>query len=63
MKQIPLDELHVEYLRERHNLSFFCCSNDDLNDFLKGDAKQSQEDLISRTYPRYPAIKIARLAV
>jgi GNAT superfamily N-acetyltransferase len=63
MKQIPLDELHVEYLRERHDLSFFRCSNDDLNDFLKGDAKQSQEDLISRTYPRYPAIKIARLAV
>lgn len=99
MKPIPLDELHVEYLRDRHNISFFRCSNDDLNDFLKEDAKKSQEDLISRTYlclwqnnsilgyltlvtdtievkliekddgvdgypyPRYPAIKIARLAV
>jgi len=98
MKQISLDDLHVEYLRDRHDISFFCCSDDDLNDFLKSDAKKSQEDLISRTYlclggdsilgyltlvtdtievkliekddsvegypyPRYPAIKIARLAV
>lgn len=98
MKPLPLDELRVEYLRESHNVSFFHCSNDDLNDFLKEDAKKSQEDLISRTflclwqdcilgyltlvtdtievkliekddgvdsypYPRYPSIKIARLAV
>jgi len=26
MKQIPLDELHVEYLRERHDLSFFAAA-------------------------------------
>lgn len=98
MKQISLDELHVEYLRKRHDVSLFRCSNDDLNDFLKSDAKKSQEELISRTYlcfwqdstlgyltlatdtievkliekddgvdgypySRYPAIKIARLAV
>jgi GNAT superfamily N-acetyltransferase len=98
MKPFPLDELRVEYLRESHNISFFSCSNDDLNDFLKSDAKKSQADLISRTYlclwkksilgyltlvtdtievkliekddgvdgypyPRYPSIKIARLAV
>ena len=98
MKPLPLDELCVEYLRESHDVSFFDCSNEDLNDFLKSDAKKSQEDLISRTYlclwqnsilgyltlvtdtievkliekddcvdgypyPRYPSIKIARLAV
>lgn len=49
MNQIPLDALHVEYLRKRHDVSFFRCS-DDLNDFLKNGAKKSQEDLISRTY-------------
>ena len=49
MKPFPLDELRVEYLRESHNISFFSCSNDDLNDFLKSDAKKSQADLISRT--------------
>ena len=98
MKPFPLDELRVEYLRDSHDISSFRCSNDDLNDFLKSDAKKSQEDLISRTYlclwhdtilgyltlvtdtievkliekddgvddypyPRYPSIKIARLAV
>lgn len=98
MKPLPFDELCVEYLRESHDISFFCCRNEDLNDFLKSDAKKSQEDLISRTYlclwqnsilgyltlvtdtievkliekddcvdgypyPRYPSIKIARLAV
>lgn len=98
MKRIPPDELRVEYLRDKQAISLFRCSNDDLNDFLKSDAKKSQEDLISRTYlcfwhdsilgyltlvtdtievkliekddgvvgypyPRYPAIKIARLAV
>lgn len=49
MKQLPLDELCVEYLRESHAISFFSCRNEDLNDFLKSDAKKSQEDLISRT--------------
>jgi ribosomal protein S18 acetylase RimI-like enzyme len=98
MKPHLLDDLQVEYLKESHNLSLFHCKNDDLNDFLKNDAKKSQDDLISRTYlclrqnsiigyltivtdtievklierddavdgypyPRYPAIKIARLAV
>jgi len=98
MRQIPLNGLHVEYLREGHVVLNFSCSNDDLNEFLKDDAKKSQENLISRTYlclwqdcimgylslvtdtievkliekddgvdgypyPRYPAIKIARLAV
>ena len=98
MKPFPLDELRVEYLKETHDLSSFHCRNDDLNDFLKSDAIQSQDDLISRTYlclwhdtilgylalvtdtievkliekgdgvadypyPRYPSIKIARLAV
>ena len=49
MKPLPLGELCVEYLRESHDISFFSCSNEDLNDFLKSDAKKSQGDLISRT--------------
>ena len=98
MRQVSLEDLNVVYLRDSHDTSFFHCSNDDLNNFLSEDAKNSQEDLISRTYlcleperilgfislvtdtievklvekddgidgypyPRYPAIKIARLAV
>jgi len=98
MKLNPPDDLVMESLKESHNLSVFHCRNDDLNDFLKNDAKKSQDDLISRTYlclrqnnilgyltlvtdtievklieiddgvfgypySRYPAIKIARLAV
>jgi hypothetical protein len=55
MKPFPIDELRVEYLRVNHNISLFHCSNDDLNDFLKSDAKKSQEDLImkyaSRNFP------------
>jgi hypothetical protein len=40
MKPFPLDELRIEYLRETHDLSSFHCRNDDLNDFLKSDAKK-----------------------
>lgn len=37
-------------LEENIDLSPFSSSNEDLNDFLKNDAIESQEDLISRTY-------------
>ena len=98
MKHISLDDLQVEYLRKSHDVSSFLCTDDDLNDFLKSDAKKSQDELISITYlclwqtkilgyltlvtdtievkliemtdgvdsfpyARYPAVKIARLAV
>ena len=40
MKPFPIDQLRVEYLRESHNISFFSCSNGDLNDFLKMAKKE-----------------------
>lgn len=97
---IPYQELSIRPLSKKDALSSFNCGDGegevDLNDFLKDDALQSQDDLITKTYlcfwnnyivgfitllndtigkdsvddgieeyeyGKYPAIKIARLAV
>ncbi len=98
MEKIPYKDLHIESLTNRHNLNSFNCKSDDLNEFLKTDALEDQEDMVTKTYlcywgekivgffsiladtievkaiddedsvkgylyPKYPGIKIARLAV
>lgn len=50
MDSISYNELIIEPLSERHNLDVFCCTDDDLNDFLKNDALSNQELLINRTF-------------
>ncbi len=93
---IPGSELVIVPLNEHHSLLSFNCLNSELNDFLKNDALDDQNNLITRTslcfwndelagfvalvadtieakavidgierykYSKYPAIKIARLAV
>lgn len=92
------DDVTIFPLSVRHNTDSFNCTNHDLNDFLKNDALENQEQMVSRTYvclyekqlvgfytlttdiievqhvekthrwdgykhKRYPAIKLARLAV
>ena len=92
------DDVTIFSLSARHNLKSFNCTNHDLNDFLKNDALENQEQMVSRTYvclyeeqlvgfytlttdiievkhveeahqwdgykhKKYPAIKLARLAV
>lgn len=98
MTGIPHNELAVYHLTRRENLTSFDSGNKELNDFLKDDSLNSQNNLISQTYlcfwkgkltgfitlvadtiqvkvvekddglddydySKYPAIKIARLAV
>lgn len=98
MEKIPYKDLHIVSLTNRHELKFFNCKSDDLNDFLKIDALKDQEVMVTKTYlcywkekivgffsiladtievkaiddydkvkgfpyPKYPSIKIARLAV
>jgi len=98
MSAIDERALRVVPLTRIDTLATFCSANDDLNDFLKNEAIESQENLLSKTflclfrdhiagfltlvtdtievklvdagdgvsdYPhqKYPAIKIARLAV
>ena len=61
---IPSQELCIVPLEKSHNLSSFSSSNEDLNDFLHNDASKSQDDGIDDyDYQKYPAIKIARMAV
>lgn len=50
MASIPFSELHIEPLTKRHNLNKFSCTERDLNDFLKNDALNDQEELTSRTF-------------
>ncbi len=50
IEQIPHDELQILPLTKRHELASFVSTNDDLNDFLKTDSLEDQENLISRTY-------------
>lgn len=51
MEKIPYKDLHIVSLTNRHELKFFNCKSDDY-DKVKGFP-----------YPKYPSIKIARLAV
>lgn len=37
-------------LTNEHDLTSFCCGNNDLDDFLKNCAIEEQEDKLSRTY-------------
>jgi GNAT superfamily N-acetyltransferase len=61
---IPSQELCIIPLEKSHILSSFTSSNEDLNDFLHNDALMSLEDGIDDyNYQKYPAIKIARMAV
>jgi GNAT superfamily N-acetyltransferase len=46
---IPDSELHTIPLNKKHNLSSFSCLSGELNDFLKNDALNDQNNLISRT--------------
>lgn len=50
MASISFNELHIEPLTKRHNLNNFSCTERDLNDFLKNDAFNDQEELTSRTF-------------
>lgn len=50
MINIPFNELYIESLTERHDLSNFVCQEEDLNEFLKTDAFNDQNILISKTY-------------
>ncbi|WP_321430369.1 GNAT family N-acetyltransferase [uncultured Methanolobus sp.] len=51
--KIPDSDLSIRLLSKRVDLSSFCCTNDDLNDFLKNDSLKNQDDLISKTYLCY----------
>ena len=46
---IPDSELHTVPLNKNHILSSFSCLSQELNDFLKNDALNDQNNLISRT--------------
>lgn len=46
---IPDSELHIEPLNKNRNLSSFSCLSPELNDFLKNDALNDQNSMISRT--------------
>lgn len=44
------DEPSIVPLTIRHDFTSFQSSDEDLNDFLKNDAKCDQDEMISRTY-------------
>ena len=44
------DDIRVEPLNSDHDFSDFYCANEDLNDFIKNDARREQECMLSRTY-------------
>jgi GNAT superfamily N-acetyltransferase len=46
---IPDSELHTKTLNKNHVLSSFNCLSQELNDFLKNDALNDQNNMISRT--------------
>ncbi len=43
-------ELQIVPLTKRHDLSSFSCNNAELDDFLKNDALNAQEDIVSKTH-------------
>jgi len=47
---ISRDDVTIFPLSARHDTSSFNCTNHDLNDFLKNDAIENQEQMVSRTY-------------
>lgn len=50
MDQISEDELGIELLSARYNLSLFNSGNAELDDFLKNDALKEQQELLSKTH-------------
>ena len=50
MARIPWEDIRVEPLNSDHDVSDFDCISDDLNDFIKNDARHEQECMLSRTY-------------
>jgi len=50
MAPIKWDDISVEPLNGDHDFSDFYCVSEDLNDFIKNDARREQECMLSRTY-------------
>jgi hypothetical protein len=50
MEKIPFSELKVRRLSSRNNISYFCSTNNDLNDFLRDDALNAHKNMTSITY-------------
>jgi len=50
MNEISHTELRIASLGAGDNLASFGSASEELNDFLKSDAVQAQNDMISRTY-------------
>jgi GNAT superfamily N-acetyltransferase len=50
MDQIGKDELSIELLSTRYDLSPFDSGNPELDDFLKNDALKEQQELLSKTH-------------
>ena len=48
-KNYILNNYRFEKLNKKHNLTEFNCDSDDLNDFIKNDALNQQEDNLSLT--------------
>ncbi|RNI12444.1 hypothetical protein EFE42_08520 [Methanohalophilus sp. RSK] len=53
MPKIDPYSLIVYPLSKKHDVSFFNSTEEELNDFFKNDAKNNQEQLVSRTYVCY----------
>jgi GNAT superfamily N-acetyltransferase len=50
MARIKWEDIRVEPLNSDHDFSEFYCVSEDLNDFIKNDARREQECMLSRTY-------------
>ncbi len=50
MAKIPEEELGIEILNARYNLAPFDSGSYELNDFLKNDALNEQQELLSKTH-------------
>ena len=50
MAPFKWDDIRVEPLNSDHDFSDFYCASEDLNDFIKNDARREQECMLSRTY-------------
>ena len=47
MAPFKWDDIRVEPLNSDHNFSEFFCASEDLNDFIKNDARREQECMLS----------------
>ena len=46
MAPFKWDDIRVEPLNSDHNFSEFFCASEDLNDFIKNDARREQECML-----------------